>query len=126
MAEIIEQSPIVSHLSWGEMSIEGVGIGCDFKLFPGGGRDWNWSETNTHHRPGIQIADVSELLENKCEVIVLSRGIQSRLQTCPDVFDFLSKKNIGVYVAETKAAVEVYNLFASRGIKVGGLFHSTC
>jgi hypothetical protein len=92
MAEIIEQSPIVSHLSWGEMSIEGVGNGCDFKLFPGGGRDWNWSETNTHHRPGIQIADVSELLENKCEVIVLSRGIQSRLQTCPDVFDFLYKK----------------------------------
>ena len=35
----------------------------DAKLFPGGSRKWDWNETGTHHTPGIQPADVKELLE---------------------------------------------------------------
>jgi len=35
----------------------------DAKLFPGGSCEWNWRETATEHVPGIQIADVQELLD---------------------------------------------------------------
>jgi NAD(P)-dependent dehydrogenase (short-subunit alcohol dehydrogenase family) len=42
---------------------------------PGGGREWNWLETGTHHNPGIQIAEVEELLEHGAGVVVLSRGM---------------------------------------------------
>lgn len=122
----IERSPIVKRLAWGEMVIDSLGSGRDFKLFPGGGRAWDWSETNTHHRPGIQIVDLAELLVNGSQVVVLSRGIQSMLHTCPDVFEYLYSKNVSVYVAETKAAVEIYNALAASRAKVGGLFHSTC
>lgn len=120
------RAPIVTRLAWGEMAIEALGMGRDFKLFPGGGRPWDWSETNTHHWPGIQVTDVSELLAYGSEVVVLSRGMQSMLHTCPDVFEFLYSKGIAVHVAETESAVKVYNALASNGSKVGGLFHSTC
>jgi len=108
------------------MDVDGIGIGRDFKLFPGGGRPWDWTETGTHHRPGIQIADLAELLTQGSEVVVLSRGLESMLHTCQDVFELLHTNNIGIYVAETKSAVDIYNSLASGGRRVGGLFHSTC
>ena len=45
----------------------------DAKLFPGGSREWNWRETGTEHVPGIQPADVQELLDHGAKVVVLSR-----------------------------------------------------
>ena len=34
-----------------------MGSGKDFKLYPGGGREWDWNETGTRHVPGIQPGD---------------------------------------------------------------------
>ncbi|MGH2509156.1 MAG: MTH938/NDUFAF3 family protein, partial [Ktedonobacteraceae bacterium] len=87
------------------MSVEGIGTGRDFKLFPGGGREWDWSESDTHHIPGIQPADVQELLDHGSEVVVLSRGMQLALQTCPETLELLHTKGIRVHVEETKAVV---------------------
>jgi hypothetical protein len=118
-------SPLVTHISWGRMEVEGVGRGKDFKLYPGGGRSWDWNETNTEHVPGIQPADVQELIEKGSRIIVLSRGMQLRLQTCPETLQLLQDRGIRVYVEETKAAVELYNNL-TKTEQVGGLFHSTC
>jgi hypothetical protein len=107
------------------MEVEGLGKGRDFKLYPGGGRDWDWTETNTHHVPGIQPADVEELLAHGSQVIVLTRGMHLVLQTCPETLEFLKGKGIPVHVEETRAAVELYNRLAETEA-VGGLFHSTC
>lgn len=120
-----KRSPRITHISWGHMEVEGVGSGKDFKLYPGGGREWDWKETNTEHIPGIQPADVQELLEKGSRVVVLSRGMLSRLQTCPETLQLLKDKGIGVHVEETKKAAELYNRLAE-GEWVGGLFHSTC
>jgi len=120
------QSPLIKGLSWGRMVIEGVGGGKDFKLWPGGGRAWDWSETGTCHRPGIQPADIQELLDKGCQAIVLSRGMLLRLQTSQETLDLLESRNITVHVAETKKAVEIYNELVESGQAVGGLFHSTC
>jgi hypothetical protein len=107
------------------MEVEGLGKGRDFKLYPGGGREWDWTETNTHHVPGIQPADVEELLEHGSRVVVLSRGMELVLQTCPETLQMLREKDIPVHVEETKAAVALYNKLAETEL-VGGLFHSTC
>jgi hypothetical protein len=107
------------------MEVEGVGRGKDFKLYPGGGREWDWNETGTRHVPGIQPADVAELLENGSRVIVLTRGMQLALQTCPETLRMLQEQGIPVHVEETRAAVELYNRLAETE-PVGGLFHSTC
>lgn len=126
MAHTNPLSPRINQLSWGHMDVAGIGVGKDFKLWPGGGREWDWRETNTHHKPGIQPADVQELLDQGSKTIVLSRGMLLMLQTCPETLDLLEQKQINIHVEETKTAAEIYNDLASRGEPVGGLFHSTC
>ncbi len=118
-------SPQITHVSWGRMEVEGVGTGKDFKLYPGGGREWDWRETGTQHVPGIQPADVQELLDHGAEVVVLSRGMQLMLQTRPDTLALLESEGVAVHVEETASAVELYNKLR-RTEAVGGLFHSTC
>jgi hypothetical protein len=120
-----ERSPRILEVSWGHMEIEGLGAGKDFKLYPGGGRDWDWSETGTRHNPGIQPTDVEELLANGATTVVLSRGMDLVLQTDPGTLQFLAAKSITVHVLETREAVALYNELAET-TPVGGLFHSTC
>ncbi|WP_020519883.1 Mth938-like domain-containing protein [Catelliglobosispora koreensis] len=118
-------SPKVTHLSWGRMEVEGLGTGKDFKLYPGGGRAWDWSETGTRHDPGIQLADVEELLSHGATVVVLSRGIDLVLQVQPEVVAALEARGLTVHVAQTQEAVRLYNSLCDSA-SVGGLFHSTC
>ena len=125
MKESASRSPRIEHISWGRMQIEGIGSGKDLKLYPGGGREWDWSETGTHHVPGIQPADVQELLDHGARVIVLSRGMELVLQTCRETLDLLAGLGITVHVEESKLAARLYNELAETE-SVGGLFHSTC
>jgi hypothetical protein len=119
------QSPRISSLSWGQIEIEGLGVFKDAKLFPGGGRAWDWAETGTSHSPGIQPADVEELLAHGAEEIVLSRGIYGRLQVKSETLQILKERGIRVHVSKTREAVRLFNqLRESRA--VGGLFHTTC
>ena len=119
------RSPRITHISWGKMEVEGLGPGKDLKLFPGGGREWDWNETGTRHVPGIQPGDVMELLDQGSEVIVLTRGMELVLQTCPETIALLEERGVVVHVEETRAGVELYNRLAVSQ-RVGGLFHSTC
>jgi hypothetical protein len=121
-----DQSPIINHISWGQMEVSDIGTGKDFKLWPGGGRAWDWRETDTHHVPGIQPADIQELIDQGSRTIVLSRGMLLKLKTAPETLELLESMNINIHVAETKEAAEIYNNLASNGEAVGGLFHSTC
>src|SRR5712692_233534 len=118
-------SPQILEISWGHMEVEGLGAGKDFKLYPGGGRDWDWSETGMSHSPGIQPADVEELLAHGATAVVLSRGMDRRLQVDPAAQEYLERRSITVHVAETREAVEIYNKLADT-VQVAGLFHSTC
>ena len=118
-------SPKIKNISWGKMEVEKIGEGKDFKLYPGGGRAWNWKETNTRHVPGIQPSDVVELIERGSEVVILTRGMELVLQTCPETLLLLEEKGIAFYVEETCKAVQLYNILADSKL-VGGLFHSTC
>ena len=120
------ESPRISTISWGRMEVEGLGEAKDFKLWPGGGRPWDWNETGTRHEPGIQLADVEELLEHGSQAVVLSRGQELQLLTSQDTLNALKARGIESHVEETRAAVKLYNDLAEQGVPVGGLFHSTC
>ena len=120
------KSPQIINLSWGQIEVEGLGTGKDFKLYPGGGRAWDWGENGTRHVPGIQPADVKELIDHGAKVIVLSRGMLMRLQVCPETINLLESTDIEFHVMETKLGAKLYNHLAEENIFVGGLFHSTC
>jgi hypothetical protein len=107
------------------MEVAGLGVGKDFKLYPGGGRAWDWSETGTRHEPGILPADVEELLAHGATVVVLSLGMDQKLGVAPATISLLDERQVTVHVAETRKAVEIYNDLAEMRA-VGGLFHSTC
>jgi hypothetical protein len=118
-------SPRITDFAWGRIETADGRSFRDAKLWPGGGREWDWRETGTHHAPGIQPADVAELLQNGAETVVLSRGVHKRLQTCPETLDLLAGQGVAVHVLQTELAVDRYNALAEHG-PVGGLFHSTC
>ena len=119
-------SPQISHLSWGRIRIEGNDkLFKDAKVYPGGACEWDWRETGTQHVPGIQPADVEELLEHGARVVVLSRGVYERLRVCPETLQMLKERKIPVHVLQTEESVRIYNQLRQTE-QVGGLFHSTC
>jgi len=120
-----DRSPPIEHISWARTQVEGLGTFKDVKLWPGGGRTWDWNETGTTHRPGIQPSDVDELLEHGSEVVVLGRGMLGSLGVCQETLELLEIGGIEAHVERTEEAVEVYNSLA-RDRPIGGLFHSTC
>ena len=89
-----KRSSRILVVAWGRMEVEGIGAGKDVKLYPGGGREWDWNETGTRHSPGIQPADVEELL---------------------------ARRSVTVHAAQTREAVRIYNDLADH-VPVAGLF----
>jgi hypothetical protein len=118
-------SPRILALEWGTITVEDLGVTKDVKTWPGGARPWDWDETGTRHSPGIQPADVEELLAAGATTVVLSRGMQERLEVAPQTLALLRERGVTVHVAETSQAVKLYNDLVAT-TPVGGLFHSTC
>lgn len=120
-------SPRIEDVSWGSLRVSDPGGSYkDAKLFPGGSRAWDWNETGTEHVPGVQRADVEELVEKGATTVVLSRGMNRRLRVQEKTVRWLEEQGVEVHVAETGDAVELYNRFRDRDEAVGGLFHTTC
>lgn len=120
------RSPAVLHVEWRRIEVDGQPASFkDAKCFPGGARAWDWNETGTRHRPGIQIADVEELIEHGAEVVVLAQGMHERLQVSQATLDWLDARGIVHHVLPTPEAVEQYNTLRP-DVPVGGLFHTTC
>jgi len=117
-------SPRIESLRWGHIQTDGQTY-KDAKLFPGGSRAWDWAETGTHHVPGIQPADVDELLEHDAKIIILSKGINERLQTCKETQIYLEEQGCEYFILQSKKAAQKYNELCSER-RVGALIHSTC
>ena len=119
-------SPRIKHLSWGRIEVEGKDKPYrDAKLFPGGSREWDWRDTGTQHIPGIQPADIEELLKHGATEVILSKGIYEQLQVCPETLQLLNQRGIITHILQTEEAVRLYNELREKK-SVGGLFHSTC
>ena len=120
---------LITHLSWGHMEVTSNGQTQRFKdckVWPGGAKAWDWNLTGTRHQPGIQPADIEEILAQGIEVMVLSRGMQLMLHTCPETEHLLRSREIEYIIKETRQAVQRFNELMQQGKKVGGIFHSTC
>lgn len=120
-----KKSPRITALSWGRVEIDDGRSFKDVKLFPGGARAWDWRETGTRHVPGIQPADVVELVERGATGVVLSKGVLERLQVAPETLQWLKDKGVSVAVLQSEQAVERYNELSEKG-PMGALIHSTC
>lgn len=118
--------PKILSSGWGTMTVDGLGGGKDFKLWPGGGRPWNWSEYGTEHDCGIQPGDVEEFFTHGCELVILTTGRMRSLRIAKPTLAVLKEKGIETIVVDTDEGIVLYNRYAEQGKAVGGLFHSTC
>lgn len=125
-ADPVPASPRVTAISWGRVDVEGMAHPFrDAKLFPGGAREWDWNETGTRHRPGVQPADLEELLDRGATTVVLSRGMLRQLRVPHSTREWLEDQGIEVHVLESDEAVDRYNELRE-AVAVGALIHSTC
>lgn len=125
-SERMPASPRVIAMSWGRVAVEGIDHPFrDAKLYPGGAREWDWTETGTHHRPGVQPEDVEELLEHGATTVVLSRGMLKQLRVPSSTREWLEGQGVEVHILESGEAVARYNELCE-SVAVGALIHSTC
>ena len=121
-------APYVNNIVWGEVTVTEVDGAIkkykDAKLSPTGSQEWNWKSTGTQHVPGIQVADLKDIID--ADVIILSRGMDLILQTKPETEAYLKSLNKEYYILETREAVKKYNELIDAGKKVAALIHSTC
>lgn len=123
------KQPEITQFSWGSIEVQ---IGAekfqfrDCKIWPGGAAEWNWNETGTHHTPGIQPADILEILAYDPEVMILTRGVLRRLKICPETEQLLNSADVEWHFIETRQAVRLYRNLIGQGKRVGGVFHTTC
>ncbi|XP_020375754.1 mth938 domain-containing protein-like isoform X1 [Rhincodon typus] len=120
-------SPAIASLTWGEMKVEGSDtLYKDCKVWPGGNRAWDWRETGTRHTPGVQPADVNEIVNKGIQTLIIGRGMDEALQVPEATLSFIRSKGIDAVVLQTEKAVQQYNKLVKEGVAVGGIFHSTC
>jgi hypothetical protein len=123
------QQSVISHISWGRIEVttdSKIYQFKDCKVWSGGAKEWDWTLTGTRHQPGIQPADIEEILEQGVEIMVLTRGMEFMLHTCPETEQLLHQRDIEYHIGHTKLAVALFNDLMQQGKRVGGIFHSTC
>ncbi|NXM54928.1 AAMDC protein, partial [Illadopsis cleaveri] len=74
----------------------------------------------------VQPADLEEVVKKGVKTMVIGRGMSEALQVPASTVEYLKKNGIEVLVLQTEKAVAEYNALAAQGVKVGGVFHSTC
>jgi hypothetical protein len=124
-ASSADASPYVNDLSWGRIATQ-AGVFRDAKLWPGGGREWDWNQTGTDHAPGVQPADIRGLLDQKAGTILIGTGQQERLGVPEETERFVAGAGATIEVMATPQAVARYNRLAESGTRVAALLHSTC
>ncbi|XP_024428485.2 mth938 domain-containing protein [Desmodus rotundus] len=125
--KFLMSSPEIASVSWGQMKVQGSAKTYkDCKVWPGGSRAWDWRETGTEHSPGVQPADVEEVVKKGVRTLVIGRGMSEALKVPPSTLEYLEKQGIDVRVLQTEQAVKEYNALVAQGVRVGGVFHSTC
>lgn len=124
-----QHSTEITNLTWGRIEVTVNGKSRRFrdcKVWPDGAIDWDWNETGTRHQPGIQPEDIEDILARDIEVMILSRGMNLRLQTLPKTEKLLQSRGIEYHIEQTPRAIEMFNKLMRQGKKVGGIFHSSC
>lgn len=117
-------TPVISELSWGQVRTPD-GTFKDVKLWPGGSREWDWGETGTSHDPGVQAADLAELLDG-VDVVVVGCGQQERLGVTDEARAAVADAGAELVVLASPQAVDRHNGLVVDGIAVATLLHSSC
>lgn len=83
----------------------------------------NWWRKSGH---SLDRADISDILENRPDVLVVGTGYAGMMQVPDATREALESQGIRLEVEKTAGAVRLFNRFHDEGRKVDGVFHLTC
>lgn len=118
-------SPAIDDDGWGRIVVGGR-TWKDAKLWPGGARPWDWTETGTTHGGGIRPDDVADLLDHGAAHVLLSVGRAGRLRIDPATAALLDERGVAWEQLRTSDAIARYGELRDAGVAVGALLHTTC
>ena len=113
----------IDDFQWGMVTV-GAKTYKDVLLGPDLVQEWDWQVNNTRHA-GINVKDF-DFVSNNVEFVVISRGVQNKLQCSEEIIAMLKDKGKTVYHLQTTEAILKYNDLVEREEKVAALIHSTC
>lgn len=120
----------ITNFQWGSIDVyinnEHQETFKDAKIWFSGAKKWDWSETGTRHKPGIQPADGQELIDLGVTTLILSRGVDLVLQVPKKTITYFEDRGITVHTLQSTEAFQLFNKLSAQGEKIGILLHSTC
>ena len=124
----------VTEIKWGLATLnvpQGNGLGktvqykdCILKNVGSYHQNWNWALDGTTHKPGI--TPEALMVVDDCDIIILSAGMQNRLDVSPKSRAYLKSIGKKYFQLQSEDAVKRYNTLARKGYNVGLLLHTTC
>jgi hypothetical protein len=123
---MISSQELITDIQWGSIEVGSGEIFKDVILAPGLCIEWDWRKSGTSHGKGPQIADIDLLLSMGVDTIILSRGMELKLQISQGTFEYCLTKVKNVVIGESSYVVGIYNDLVGAGYRVGALIHSTC
>lgn len=111
---------MIDSYDFGVIIVDGQEYHSDILVLPSGVRDW-WRREG--HK--LTIADLSEVVSEKPEILILGTGAYQGVQVSPGIQPQLQSQGIELMVQDTDRACHTYNkLHLSR--RVAAALHLTC
>jgi hypothetical protein len=120
----------IEDIEWGKIQIDKRVYKHDVIINKCVVSRWDWSKYKTNHSEGIKVEELKQFLVNgKFDVdkIVLSRGMQTKLNIDDETYLFLRLRNdVEFFVGNTISAYRKYNQWIKENQSVLAFFHLTC
>jgi len=111
----------IDSYSFGKMVIEGQSFDTDLIIYPER-VDASWWRKAGHR---VELEDLTAVLAANPEVLIIGTGYMGLMSVPEELRKELIKKNIGLYVENSRRAVEIFNLIQAKK-KTIAAFHLTC
>lgn len=111
----------IDSYSFGKMVIDGQSYDSDLIIYPEKVKASWWRKAG--HR--VELEDLTAVLAASPEVLIIGTGYMGLMDVPEELKKELIKKNIELYVVNSRRAVDIFNLIQAKK-KTIGAFHLTC
>lgn len=111
----------IESYSFGKILIDGNTYTSDLIIYPD--RIWDkWWRKEGH---GIHEEDLSTIMENPPEILIIGTGDSGRLKVSGEMKKYIESKGIKLRIAKTQDACKLYNDLSTKARVIAAL-HLTC
>lgn len=127
---IVYMKGYIEDIEWGKIKVNKMIHQHDVIIHNGIVTQWDWRKFKTNHSEGIKVEELKAfLIDEKFDVskIVLSRGMQTKLNISLETYIFLKIRNdVEFFVGDTISAYRKYNQWVKENNNILAFFHLTC